>query len=325
MKKLSAALLLGLLALALTPASAAQARRIVYGGKNPPSARLKQIAEALADPKTAPAALETLPPAGAYFARLAQRKYILDEDGNIGGKAALHGRPIAFITTPEGLYGRSLLEIFTEIGYEAESILSHQLGKEMVAVVFRYPEGVAPSDARDGRLPADWENSVFVPTWENVFALFHRLALRDAAAGPSAPRALSLSDAELRFVLNFPEAGKGRVRFVPYGALKAAGGPDWSYRCLLESQLSVFEHFRGNGRTQNELIDPDGAQPARGLREYVGPNRRLSELPEVAVVELGWLSAGPGSGPPPPEPRPANPPAKPAAPACAGSSPCCCP
>ncbi len=321
MAKLRATLLLPLLLLCLATVAAAQARKIVYGGKNPPSAKLRHFAEAVADPKTPQVVPESLPAAGAYFVRLAPRKYILDGDGRIGSRAALHGRPLAFLTTPEGLYGRSLLEILAEIGYEAEDILKNQLGKETVAVIFRYPDGVILSEVRDGRLPDDWEKRVFVPTWENVFALFHRLAHRDAAPGQTGPRALTLTDAELGFVLNFSEAGKGRVRYVPYAGLKAAGGPDWAYRCLLESQLSVFEHFRGNGRTQNELIDPDGTRPERGLREYVGPNRRLSELAEVAVVELGWLSAGPGVGAPPPEP----PPAKPATPACAGASPCCCP
>ncbi|HVI72762.1 MAG TPA: hypothetical protein VM656_14910, partial [Pyrinomonadaceae bacterium] len=56
---------------------------------------------------------------------------------------------------------------------------------------------------------------------------------------------------------------------------------------LLESKLSVFEHFRGNGETQNEVCDPDAQQP--GLLELIGPNMRIADLPEVAIIHLGKL------------------------------------
>lgn len=329
MKRLRALLLILLLLLGPAPAHFAQGRAI-FQGKKPPSAELMKVAEALADPKTARASPAAPPVAGPYFVRLTERAHILNPDNSVKDTAVLHVLPYVFITPPEGLYGRPLLEIFAEIGYEAEYILSGQLGKETVAVVFRYPDGVALSEVSDGRLPADWERTVFVPTWENVFALFHALARKDRAeldraAGEKtapAPRlGLNLSEADLNFVLGFPEEGKRRVRCVPYAVLRAGGGADWRYRRLLEEKLSLFEHFRGDGRTQNELVDPEGGRPERGLREYVGPKMALAELEEFAVVTLGALTVGPAFGAPPE----AAPPPKTPAPACAVAPRCCCP
>jgi hypothetical protein len=297
MKKLFAAVFLSLLLPGLVPRVAAGERSVFY--PKPPSARLRQLAEAIRDTQTPRVAHADLPAADGYFVRVMERRHIQSAPDSLNAGASLHRYPFVFLTTPEGLYGRSLLEIFTEVGGEAEYVLGEQLGQPMLAVVFRYPERIAVSEVRDGRLPDAWADTVFVPTWENVFELFQRLAAKDAAraracqpeAGPTAPRAMTLSDRELDFVINFPEEGKRRVRGVTYGGLKATGGADWVYRRLLESQLSVTEHFRGNGRTQNELIDTDGSKPERGLREYVGPNMRLAELPEVAVVYLGRLNA----------------------------------
>ena len=38
-------------------------------------------------------------------------------------------------------------------------------------------------------------------------------------------------------------------------------------------------------------FDADGTSPERGLREYVGPNAKIADLPELAVVSLGRLQA----------------------------------
>ena len=43
------------------------------------------------------------------------------------------------------------------------------------------------------------------------------------------------------------------AKTVSYYQLKGIGGSDWVYRQLLQSKLSTFEHFRGNGRTHNEV------------------------------------------------------------------------
>jgi hypothetical protein len=70
--------------------------------------------------------------------------------------------------------------------------------------------------------------------------------------------------------------------------LKAAGGSDWKYRKLLEQKLSIFEHFRGNGYTQNEVRDPEGVES--GLIEFVGANWKIKDFPEVAIIHLGKLT-----------------------------------
>ena len=130
---------------------------------------------------------------------------------------------------------------------------------------------------------------MIIPTWKNIFSLFHLLATTRPVAQQSPPeRTLILRDDEREFVRRFSPKRKQRIANTAYAVLKAEGGPDWKYRNLLEQKLSVFEHFRGNGETQNELRDPDGTGP--GLLEFVGPNWNLKELPEVAIIHLGKLT-----------------------------------
>jgi hypothetical protein len=135
-----------------------------------------------------------------------------------------------------------------------------------------------------------------------MFVLFERLA-ENATIDPqkrgefTPERTFFRSGAEKMFVLGFPERGKERIKKASkaspgpgYAELKAIGGADWVYRSLLESKLSVFEHFRGNGRTHNEVLDPEGLDPEAGLIEFVGPNRKIKDLPEVAIIHLGRLA-----------------------------------
>ena len=72
---------------------------------------------------------------------------------------------MAFLTIPDSIAGRSLLDIYQDIGYEAEYILpprSHNL-EVMVAIVFRYADEVTLSDAEgDGQLPTDFDNHVYL-------------------------------------------------------------------------------------------------------------------------------------------------------------------
>jgi hypothetical protein len=83
--------------------------------------------------------------------------------------------------------------------------------------------------------------------------------------------------------------GKQRVKRTSYYELKAIGSSDWVYRKPLESKLSVFEHFLGTGRTQNEVLDPDGLDPVAGVVVFIGPNRPIRDLAEVAIIHLGQL------------------------------------
>ena len=58
---------------------------------------------------------------------------------------------------------------------------------------------------------------------------------------------------------------------------------------FFEKKLSIFEYFRGNGRTINEITDPGDTEKNSGILEFVGPNKKISDLPEVAVIHLGDL------------------------------------
>jgi hypothetical protein len=230
-----------------------------------------------------------------YLIRLVPRGAAVTPENRVREDAVLGTKPFVFLATPEGLYGKSLLEISLDIGYEAEDILRSQRGKKMVAVVFRYPDDITLSDVEDGRLPAHWRRRLYVPTWENASALFHHLA-RGATIEPNrgdefAPRRLFFrSRAEKRFVLGFPAAGLQRIETTDYATLRAFGGADWEYRSLLERKLSLFEHFRGNGRTINETAGSQGAGANEGLLEFLGPNLRLKDLPELAIIDYGALT-----------------------------------
>jgi hypothetical protein len=230
-----------------------------------------------------------------YFVRIAPRKHVLTENNAIQGTAILGTKPLVFVTIPESIYGRSLLEIYEDIGYEAEDIIRWQRNEDMIAIVLRYPDEIAISAAGDGRLPNDWHKTVYVPTWNNVFALFLQLAdgatIEPDKQGEFAPdRIFFRSSSEKAFVVGFPEVGRERIRTTSYTTLRAVGGADWVYRQLLENKLSIFEHFRGNGRTHNEVRDPEGRQPDAGLLEFIGPNWKIKTLPEVAIIHLGQLT-----------------------------------
>ena len=197
------------------------------------------------------------------------------------------------------------MEIYEDIGYGAEDIIRMQRNEDMVAVVFRYPDSITISDVRNGRLPDDWDGRVYVPTWDNVIALFSRLG-DGATVEPGKQGEFALerlffrSEVERAFILGYPEEGKCRIKKTRYAALRANGGSDWVYRQFLEAKLSIFEHFQGNGRTHNGVLDPDDLQSEAGLLEFVGPNRKIKDLPEVAVIHLGRLviESRFGAGPP---------------------------
>jgi hypothetical protein len=275
------------------PALAAE-REILYLSESP-SPALEAILETLQDPNTPPIPYADLPEESDYYARIAPREYVIAEPGTLADNAILGTKPFVFITTPEGLYGKNLLQLYLDIGYEAEDILQWQRDKSMVAVIFRYEDDIARHPGRNGNLPAEhWNRRVYAPTWANIFPLFEKLAAKadvePEQTGHFAPwRLFFQSQAEKGFVLGFPEAGKARIRATDYAVLRETGGADWVYRKLLEDKLSLFEHFRGNGRTLNELKDPMGERPDTGLHEFVGPNQTLAELPEIAVVTLGAL------------------------------------
>ncbi len=269
-------------------------RELLYHG--PSSEKLKEIVGMLRDPENNkkipyPEFTRTTD----YFVRIAPRKPILTENNEVQPGAILGTKPLVFVTTPECIRGRTLLEIYEDIGYEAEDIIRWQRDQDMVAIVFRFPKEISYSNVTDGRFPEDWDKKVYVPTWENVNSLFSQLAncgtIEPEKKGEFAPeRTFFRSQAEKGFVLGFPEDGKRRLKTIPYATLRTIGGADWVYRKLLEDKLSVFEHFEGNGWTHNELLDPDNLNPEAGLLEFVGPNMKIKNLPEVAIIHLGRLS-----------------------------------
>jgi hypothetical protein len=141
-----------------TGRAAAQGRELLYERES--SEKLKKITGILCD--QLPYARMTR--STDCFARIAPRKDILTPDNRLKEGAVLGAKPMAFSTIPDSIAGRSLLDIYQDIGYEAESILRSQRDLEMVAIVFRYADEVTLSDARDGRLPTDFDNmSIFRP------------------------------------------------------------------------------------------------------------------------------------------------------------------
>lgn len=254
------------------------------------SGPIQDLARIIRDPRSKKMPLDQLPPASRYFVRIAPRKAILTTDNEIkdGAVLAAPAKPVVFLTTPESIFGRSLLEIYGDIGYEAEDIIRWSRNEDMVAILFRYSNDVSVSPLRDGNLTDDWSKSIYPTTWDNIFALFSRLVQNEPCNKVDGPaKRICLPTMQAAFVLGFPAEGKLRLRNTTYPVLKATGGADWEYRKLLESKLSVFEHFRGNGQTQNEILDPDAQQP--GLLELIGPNIEIKKLAEVAIIHLGKL------------------------------------
>jgi hypothetical protein len=288
MAKIRISLVYSLILLLFTALSAAaQERELLYSKSA--SNELQEITATIRKLNSAVTPGSQLTRKSEYFVRIAPRKYVVMAGGKLQDGARLGGKPLVFMTTPESVYGLSLLDIYVGIGYEAEDIIRWQRDEDMVMIVFRYPKEVAIIDITNGRLPADWNTKVITPTWKNIFSLFHLLATVQPVAQESPPeRTLILKDDERDFVRRFSAKRKQRIARTPYAVLKAEGGPDWKYRNLLEQKLSVFEHFRGDGKTQNELRDPDGIGP--GLLEFVGPNWNLNQLPEIAIIHLGKLT-----------------------------------
>jgi hypothetical protein len=240
--------------------------------------------------------LKELPRADGYFVRIARRTDVLTEKDEIKSTAFLgrDTKPFVFLTTPQSIFGRSLYQIYAAIGYEAEDIFNYQLDKEMVAIVFRYDErDVSLSEVKDGTLDKNWPHRTYETTWDNIMSLFAQLVQDDKSApcknGPKPATRICLPELQARFVTGFPEEGKLRIKTTRYRALQASGGADWIYRTLLEDSLSVFEHFRGDSWTENELEERRDKPAPRSLREVVAPNRWVGALPEYAVIGLGTV------------------------------------
>jgi hypothetical protein len=221
---------------------------------------------------------------------------VLDGPGDLNRDGWLGTKQFVFASTPDSVQGKSLLEIYLDIGYQATDVFRRQLNRDMVLLLFRLAPHTVVWPGRYGQLPAQWRDTIYVPTWDNVFALFERMA-RDAEIDRDRPpgneRApegtFFRTEASRRFVLSYPASGKSRIRATGYDILLGLGGADCTYRRLLERKLSIFRHFKGDGRTHNEVLFPSGFVNETGLLEYLVPNRKLVELDELYVVSMGSL------------------------------------
>ncbi len=270
-----------------------QEREVLFAKS--PSVSIQEAAKILQDRHTAQVPLDQLHLPDRYFVRITERRFVLTDKKELVENASLAGpsRSFAFLTTPQGFYGKSLVEIYGDIGYEAEQMIASQQGKEMVAILFRYEDNVPVSPVRNGELSGDWRNRIYPTTWDNMFSLFARL-VQDKRS-PACTHAqipsknICLSPADRAFVLRFPQAGKQQLKKKNYAVLQATGGSLWRYRKLLEDNLSMFEHFRGDGRTENEIVDLLAGKSEPRLYEVVGPNFKLADLAEMVIIRLGKM------------------------------------
>jgi len=135
-------LLYSLLLLVTTGPGYAQQRAVLY--ENSPSTQIQALAKILQDPHSIKVPSPQLPKPSRYFVRITERRFVLTPDNKLLPTAVLAGpaRPFAFLTTPEGFFGKSLLEIYGDIGYEAEDMIRVQRNADMVVMLFRYPDNV---------------------------------------------------------------------------------------------------------------------------------------------------------------------------------------
>lgn len=257
-------------------------RAVLYQAAS--TAGFKQVVERFVDPHAAMVPDPELEPAGIYL-RLTNRSYAIGEDGGLSDGAVLGCKPFVFMTVPQAGYGRSLYDIYADIGYDATEILG-QRGVAVVALLFRYEDAIALSPVTDGNLEPQVRGHVYRPTWKNAFSLFARLAEEEPPKGASPCMWLKLSDHERDLARYFLPDRLNRIAMMPYAMLRALGGPDWEYRQLLESKLGMNAHFLGTGITENTLSPADRR---KGLPELVGPNRLIKDLAEAAVIDLGHL------------------------------------
>jgi len=275
------------------PVAKANGRKLLYPASEDqlPQALRPVVRKLLATDQT-PVQPGDVKPAG-IFARVVTKKFIV-EGRRLKDRATLGDRPFVFVTLPESLYGKSLLEMFSTIGYSADDVVVGQLGEEKVLLVFRWEAKMALQEGRDGKLPETWHSAVYPTTWDNVFALVGKMAadkdwhvVQADREEPVLTKLTLRSPQESLFLQGYPDAGKKRINASSYYALREVGGADWAYRSILERSLGLAEHFTGDGTSKPTLTGQ--RKLPRGYPEFIGPNRSLTALPELAVIDLGAL------------------------------------
>ena len=107
------------------------------------SADFRQIIDAIRNPATKMVPDVDVKPSDIYF-RL--------NDNAFTDESWLGGSPYVFLTVPQAGFGRSLYEVYSDLGYDAESVLK-QRNQHMVALVLRYKTDIRFSETRDGHGP----------------------------------------------------------------------------------------------------------------------------------------------------------------------------
>ena len=104
-------LLCFLLLLVFTGPGYAQQRVVLY--ESSPSPQMQALAKTLQDPNSSKVPVPELPKPSRYFVRITERRFVLTPENKLLPTAVLAGpaRTFAFLTTPEGFFGKSLLEI----------------------------------------------------------------------------------------------------------------------------------------------------------------------------------------------------------------------
>src|SRR4051812_11143805 len=111
-----------LLSLGTVPANvSAQSRELLYAAS--PGEELRTIAANLQDPNHSRVPDDKLTSATRYYVRLAPRQHVITPGNELLADAVLGTKPYVFLAKPEAFYGKSLLDIYLEIGYEAEDII----------------------------------------------------------------------------------------------------------------------------------------------------------------------------------------------------------
>uniref|UniRef100_UPI0015C4A16C hypothetical protein n=1 Tax=Candidatus Entotheonella palauensis TaxID=93172 RepID=UPI0015C4A16C len=275
----------------------AQGRTLLYPANAADlSAELQDIVNKIIDPSTKKVWLDGMAP-GNYFARLTEKRFIVNADGTRNDGAVLGSKPFVFITVPQTFYGRQLFEAYSSLGYGVENVLANSR-KQQALMVFRYPDEIQlHPTVNNGQVPTEnFRSRIYVPVWSNVFPLFSRLS-REAVivSGGFHPFDVTFSNhREKMFVIGFPREGRRRIVHSSYTELESEGGADFVYRNLLDAKMSMNNHFLGTGKTKNTVLGGEG------VLEFIGPNLRvftphsddrhkIPALAEVAVIDMGAI------------------------------------
>lgn len=180
-------------------------------------------------------------------------------------------RKIVMLLDPEGLQkmvGKTGYEMLIEVGYEPD-YLRHKVEEGNAFKVVVFPEGGAAK-------LATWDNTLDMvgEVYPDVAAKIkkHRAALK------SMPFAEIERQTGFKF-LDVEKAGNSDPRFMTYERFEKSAGTLPEARAFLYFSVHLRELYSGDGWTYK-----DNGQ--RGVREYIIPNKPISELGESEMVDI---------------------------------------